>query len=122
MFINFNFPELKHPNSKNLSIKEVATVLEGKYHVIENFIEKIEIKLNKHIKNMYDRKKTLHIKSLEEWLKNEWREYVLTGQAGFTAASQKRGDPAFIDTSSYYLGCQPVFVLTKKEKEKYIRD
>lgn len=119
MRIDFVFPELSHPSSPDLTIAELANILESKYQVIEDFNKHMEKKLKDFIKKDFQRRQKLNLQRIAEWLKMQWREYIISGKAGFTIAAQKRGDPAFVETSSYYLGCQPTLVLSDKEKKKY---
>lgn len=120
MKIDFVFPELPHPDSPGLSVAELANILESKYDVIQTFTKATEPKLLDFIKTNFKRRNKLNPQSIQEWLKNQWRDYIISGKAGFTIASQKRGDPAFVNTSSYYLGCQPVLIFTSEEKKKYL--
>lgn len=120
MKIDFVFPELPHPDSPELSIAELANILESKYDVIQTFTKRIEPKLIDTIKANFKRRNKLSPQVIQEWLKNQWRDYIISGKAGFTIASQKRGDPAFVNTSAYYLGCQPRLIFTEKEKKKYL--
>lgn len=118
MRIDYTFPELKHPNFDG-EILELARILEGKYHILREFSKKVRPKLEKYAKKVLMRKNAKIELLLQEYLKNEWRNYIITGQAGFSVAAQKRGDPAYVDTSAYYLGCQPVCILTEKEKRLF---
>lgn len=120
MKIDFVFPELPHPDSSGLSIAELANILESKYQVIETFDKHISKKLDEFMKSDFKKRQKLNPQRIAEWLKNQWRDYIISGKAGFTIASQKRGDPAFVHTSSYYLGCQPILVFTEAEKKKYL--
>lgn len=114
------FPELSHPSSPELTIAELANILEAKYQVIEDFNKHIDKKLKDFIKKDYQKRQRLNLQRITEWLKMQWREYIISGKAGFTIAAQKRGDPAFVETSSYYLGCQPTLILSEREKKKYV--
>ena len=114
------FPELSHPSSPELTIAELAGILESKYQVIEDFNKHIDKKLKDFIKKDYQKRQRLNLQRITEWLKMQWREYIISGKAGFTVAAQKRGDPAFVETSSYYLGCQPTLILSEKEKKRYV--
>lgn len=114
------FPELSHPSSPELTIAELASILESKYQVIEDFNKHINKKLKDFIKKDYQKRQKLNLQRITEWLKMQWREYIISGKAGFTVAAQKRGDPAFVETSSYYLGCQPTLILSEKEKKRYV--
>lgn len=115
MKVEFHLPELPHPNSKDLTILELGQILESKYHVIENFTKFIIDDFKKHLLNRFTERGVISQESAQEWLKNQWREYIISGQAGFTAASKERGDPAFVETSSYYLSVQPKFVFERDE-------
>lgn len=120
MKIDFVFPELPHPDSPELSVAGLANILESKYAVIQTFTKRINLKLTEFIQTNYKRRNKLNPQSIQEWLKNQWRDYIISGKAGFTIAAQKRGDPAFVNTSAYYLGCQPILIFTDKEKRKYL--
>lgn len=115
MEIKFNFAEAQHP-SGNVTIAELASILEGKYGIIKMFCEAKRPKLEGRIVEMYNRSGKIHLRTLQDWIKMEWREYVISGRAGFSAAAQSRGDPAFVDTSSYYLALQPECVPSKEER------
>lgn len=120
MKIDFVFAELPHPDSPNLSIAELANILESKYKVIENFDKHVSNRLDEFIRSDFKKRQKLNPQRIAEWLKNQWRDYIISGKAGFTVASQQRGDPAFVDTSAYYLSCQPVLIFTEAEKRKYL--
>lgn len=115
MKVEFHLPELPHPNSKDLTILELGQILEKKYHVIENFTKFIVDDFKHMLLERFTERGAISQESAQEWLKNQWREYIISGQAGFTAASQERGDPAFVETSSYYLSVQPKFVFERDE-------
>lgn len=117
MIVHFTFVEMPHPNAEGLTIFELAQILEGKYHICEHFTDMIQEKLLQQVGKMLNRSVSIHAQALQEWLKNEWREYIISGKAGFTAASAARGDPAFVETSAYYLSMQPELEFTAEEKK-----
>lgn len=121
MIIYFTYPELPHPNSPELTILELAKILESKYHVLENFVNRTKPLFIKKLYSMYKQRGKLNQQVCEEWLKAEWREYIISGKAGFTVASHERGDPAFVQTSAYYLGMQPKLSLSRAERKKYFK-
>lgn len=115
MEIKFNFPEVQHP-SGSLAVSELASILESKYGVVQKFCAAKQEKLENKIVEMFNKNGRIHLAGLQDWIKAEWREHVISGKAGFSAAAQSRGDPAFVDTSSYYLSLQPQCVPSKEEK------
>lgn len=115
MKVEFHLPELPHPNSKDLTILELGQILEKKFHVIENFTKFIVDDFKSMLLSRFNERGVISRESAQEWLKNQWREYIISGRAGFTAASKERGDPAFVETSAYYLSVQPKFVFERDE-------
>lgn len=107
--IDFTFPDIQHPKG-DVTVLEVAKLLEAKYHILENFCTYIIPKFQEKRINKLILKGEAAFVSEQEWLKNEWREYLIGGKTGVTTqAALFRGDPSFIDTSSYYLSMQPIF-------------
>lgn len=121
MTIYFTYPELPHPNAPDLTILELAKILESKYHILEDFVDRTKPSFIRKLSSMYKQRGKLNQQVCEEWLKAEWRDYIISGKAGFTVASQKRGDPAFVQTSAYYLGMQPKLKVSREERIKYFR-
>lgn len=107
--IDFTFPDIQHPKG-DATVLEVAKILEAKYRIIENFCKYAIPKLQeKRLDKLLKRGEAAFV-SEQEWLKNEWRQYIIGGQTGVkTQAALFRGDPSFIDTSAYYLSLQPIF-------------
>lgn len=115
MKVNFTFPEIQHPSGEK-TILEVAMILEGKYHILENFSKYILESFKGRLLKQLKRVNGFNKHSLEEWLKHEWREYIIGGKTGVsTNAALFRNDPSFIDTSSYYLSMQPKLLFNDKE-------
>lgn len=115
MRVEFRFPELQHP-AGDKTIKEVASILEGKYHILEGFSKYIAKTFATRLSKQLGRVGGFNKKSLEDWLKHEWREYIIGGKTGVqTNAALFRNDPSFIDTSSYYLSMQPKLIFNEKE-------
>lgn len=119
MIIDFTFTEMAHPGSEELSVLGLAKILESKYNICENFTNYIREKLLKRMDDQINKFGYIQNAAIQSWLQNEWREYIISGKAGYTAASAGRGDPAFVDSSTYYLSMQPIFIYDKNE-EKFI--
>lgn len=97
---------------------EVAFKLEERFEVGERFIQFIEPSLEAKFMSTYETElkrfnydfdkafeRALFLTS--QWLTKEWREYILLAKHGLTTkASQKRGDPAFVDTGAYFQNMQ----------------
>lgn len=97
---------------------DVAVELEERFDVGKRFVEFIEKDLESKFMSNYETElkrsnydferaldKTLFLVS--QWLTKEWREYILLAKHGMTTkASQKRGDPAFVDTGAYFQNMQ----------------
>lgn len=104
--INFNEPSSLHPGSDTATIAEVATHLENKYHLLENFcakhakdFAKVLVKWIKRNPNDFNRALAM----LEQEIQNKWREYIVNAEHGLsTKASSQRGSEPFIDTGAYY--------------------
>lgn len=114
MRVEFTFPDIQHPNG-DITIRELATILESKYHILENFSSYIIKAFSERFLTQLQKRKVQKV-ALEEWLKNEWRQYIIGGKTGVkTNAALFRGDPSFVDTSSYYLSMQPRLIFNYKE-------
>lgn len=93
----------------NTTTGEVAEKLERNYQIVERFFEFIAQDLEKQFMMYYSRendpKKAFDNAMFltSNWLVNEFRTYIEQAKHGIkTKASEKRGDPAFIDTTRYY--------------------
>lgn len=107
--IDFTFPDIQHPKG-DVTILELAKILEAKYHIIENFCSYAIPKFQKERLGKIFVKGKQAFANEQEWLKNEWRQYLIGGKTGVqTQAALFRGDPSFIDTSAYYLALEPIF-------------
>lgn len=116
MQIDFVWPEIQHPKGE-VSVLELARILESKYHIVENFCSYIMEDFQKRsLPKILKNGKEAFVAE-QEWLKNEWRQYIIGGKTGVqTNAALFRGDQSFIDTSAYYLSMQPYFKLDKVDK------
>lgn len=105
--IVFIEPDRLHPNSDTTTVGEVATLLEDKYHLIENFTKKykneITKKLLQYAKNNPNNWKFL----LSEYIKNEWRDYMVSELHNIkTKIATKEQRESFINTGAYYKSLQ----------------
>lgn len=116
MRIVFEAPNLQHPNSDK-TIYEIACALEEKYHLLELYFEDIEDELCSFILRQIVEGR-FHIPAIQDFVKNKWRAWMLDkGHHLGSKAAAERGDPPFIDTSSYYLSMSPILEFTtRKEK------
>lgn len=111
MTLVFTEPDILHPNSETETIFDVARILEEKYHICEIFYNKNKDFIKEQCKSLallgiFDKNNKLESKknSVEEKLKNRWRQFVLDGEIDIaTEASRRREDPSFVDTGAYYL-------------------
>lgn len=114
MKLEFNSADIQHPNS-DATIYEVACELENRYHLLELFFKEIESDLIEYILNQLSSGR-FHKQSINDWIKNRWREWILDkGHHITTQASKERGNQPFVDTGSYYLSIQPELVIDSKE-------
>lgn len=111
--IELVFIERVEPYVKGSDTGEVALKLEREYEVCKRFSEFISKDLEDKFFFYLGREKdwakgfsnALFLTS--NWLTNEWRTYIEMAKHGLTTkASQKRGDPAFVDTRAYYRNMQ----------------
>lgn len=94
-------PTVLHPYSKTETIFEVAKYLEKKYALTRRFYYDIKLPL---VKRLLKAKTARDLFVISEWLKNQWREWILGEKSGLTSeAAKKRGDPAFVDSQAYFL-------------------
>lgn len=97
------------PYQTDTNTGEVGEKLEDKYKIIERFYDFIAQDLEQKFLTYLSRENDM-IKGFDNvlfltsnWLTNQFREYIELSKHGMTTiASQKRGDPAFIDTGRYY--------------------
>lgn len=125
MRVEFYFAESLHPNSSELSIYDVAQILESKYGVVEDFCKEItkSQKLNDILVSQIRRYGYIRQVEVEEWVKNEWRKKARSGSLGgiegaATGAYKERSPSRpFVDTQAYFLALQPRIVLNEIEKK-----
>lgn len=117
MRVYYNAPELPHPGSRDITVVELAQILESKYKLLERFTKAVEPKFMAYLRKIINRgHKGLNLAQINEFFKSEWREYILDGAHGImTEAARERGDPSFVDTSAYYLGITPEVEFSKEE-------
>lgn len=101
------------PYVKGGNTGEVAEELQERYKIFEKFVDDIELELEdkflffleRYINDKNPQAFQEACKSASLWLRDRWREYIEAEEHGIkTKASQMRGDPAFIDTASFYKG------------------
>lgn len=118
MQIQFSFPSTLHP-SGDISVLELANILESRYEPVYHFLKNNQEKINKKLENEIQRREQISAHKVCEWLKEEWRNYARAGKlADGTHAHFKRIDGRpLIDTQTYFLGLQPVIVFTDAERK-----
>ena len=117
--IDFTEPEVMHsPGSDGaeteLTIFQVAERLERKYSVIATFVALEKKNIERILAEAfavaikYDKSNEELDGAISGQIRILWRAYILNGDHGITTkASEARGDPAFVDTSEYYLSLIP---------------
>lgn len=119
MKISFDYPLIIHPNSDDLSVVELARILEKRNEICLNFSKYITKKLNQRLINLIKHGVEISELDLQSWIKNEWAEYGLSGKFGKSLKAIKEGRQPFIDTGTYMEGMQP-FIIWNKEELKYL--
>ena len=100
------------PYPQGSDTSSVAQKLEDEYKIFERFANDIDDELQE--KFLFFLKRYLgdfNPQAFQEactmtsfWLTDRWRTYIENAEHGFkTKASQNRGDPAFIDTTAFYM-------------------
>lgn len=107
MEIVFLEPDTPHPSSNQVTNYEVASELEERFKLCERFTDFIlpalEKRIEDHLLYASDTEFDLHLGRLEDWLKGEWRNYIVNEKHGIKTKSAKdRGGKSFIITTSYY--------------------
>ncbi|HDZ5057801.1 TPA: hypothetical protein RTG63_001664 [Campylobacter jejuni] len=101
--IVYESPDMLHPNSDYQTISDVANFLEDKYHLLQNFSIYIKPKLLKKLSEYILSNKNNWDFLLSEWLKGEWRDYIVEQLHHIkTKLSQMEDREAFINTGAYY--------------------
>ena len=125
MIVTYFTPDVKHPSSINeakakhiITISELAKILENKYKLLERFSDYLEERFIKYFIHDVLSENVIHVASIEGWVQNEWREWILAGGSKIiTQAALDRGDISFIDTSAYYLSVKPVIKFNPEERK-----
>ena len=104
MKIQFVEPAMMHPGGDGVEIAEVALFLEHKYELCSRFIEYIRPQLIKQASRyLLNTTRNDPFFLLENWLKNEWRDYIIDELHGIkTKAAEKESRESFVDTGAYY--------------------
>ena len=114
MTIEFMEPQRLHAGSDTASTADIATFLEAKYKLVENFTIEIRPKLLARITKVSERylKNEEYLrKSLEKllnqqiggWLQNEWRNYINKEMHKIkTKAAEKEKRQPFVNTGDYF--------------------
>lgn len=121
MKVTFNWHDTIHPNSDNLSTVELAQILEDKYNIVENFSKYAEPLIDKKIVEWLLSGRRVITSRINNELQQMWREYARAGKLGVSKAAEDRGDPAFVDTSTYMLNMMPM-VKFDKDLSNFIID
>lgn len=113
--VSFVEPRTLHPNSDEITIADLASILEHKYHLIEKFNDKYSEKIADRFTTLYlrafekekDAKKPVNLarilRVLEQDIQEFWREFIVDAEHGLTTkASTERGSEPFIDTGAYF--------------------
>lgn len=115
--VRMHAPSKYSDDADKKTIYDLAVELEDRYNIIHKFIVAYKSETEEII-----RKELLlsffHKKSQEEFesavidnIRTLWRTFILNAEHGMTTkASESRGDPAFVDTSDYYLSLEPGFI------------
>ncbi|EGV1470929.1 hypothetical protein JF110_001654 [Campylobacter jejuni] len=101
--IVYEAPDILHPNSDTSTISEVAIFIESKYKLLYNFSifikPKLLTKLSEYI--LFNKNDWKFL--IQEWLKGEWRDYIVEQLHHIKTKSSILDDrEAFIDTGAYY--------------------
>lgn len=118
MTIDFTFPNSKHPNSPDLSVLDLAIILEAEYNIIEQFCEDNIKQIIKSIIGGLKANGEINLQQLNADIKDLWYRYGSKNKfnEGISLKAQKEGRPAFVDTSTYMLGMMPDSKLNDDEK------
>lgn len=111
--ITFSEPETVHPNSDEITVADLASILESRYHLVEKFCDlynkQIADKFAERYLRALEKSKDTYIDVarilciLEQDIQELWREYIVDAEHGLqTKASTERGSEPFIDTGAYF--------------------
>lgn len=108
MWVDFCWHDTIHPGSDNLTTVELARILEEKNEIVANFAKYAEKIIDKKICDWLTKGRTVTTSKINNELQQMWREYGRANRFGVSQAAAERGDPAFVDTSTYMLDMYPL--------------
>lgn len=108
MQVDFCWHATIHPKSDDMTTSELAAILEAKHNIAENFSSYAEPIIDKKIVEWLSKGRTVTTSRINNELQQMWREYGRADKFGISLAAAERGDPAFVDTSTYMLSMMPI--------------